>query len=136
MKKINKIFGPIIGALLIIGVIYTFYKSNQLHHHYAFAVGIITEITPPGYKGYGDYSVLFEYKVNGKTCRDNNNFKYCPGQNMVQIKALLIGKQFPVAYGTKDASGGVMLLTQYHADQFKYTLPDSVRFYDSVIMCK
>jgi len=136
MKKLDKIFGPIIAVFLIIGVIYAFYKSDQLHHNYAFAVGTVTEITPSGYENFGDYSVLYEYKVNGQTYRDNNNLKYCSGQNMAQIKVLLIGKQFPVAYGTKDASGGVLLLTQDHADQFKYTLPDSVKYYDSILTCK
>jgi hypothetical protein len=136
MKKINSLVGPIIAAFLIIGVIYAFYKSDQLHHHYAFTNGMVTQITSPGYKNYGDYSVLYEYKVNGQTYHDNDNCKYCPGQNMGQIKALLIGKKFPVAYGTKDASAGVLLLTQDDADKFKYTLPDSVKFYDSVLTCK
>src|SRR6185437_1665370 len=136
MERINKIFGPIIAGLLIIGVIYAFLKSDQLHHHYAFTVGTVTEITLPGYKSFGDYSILYEYEVNGKIYHDNNNFKNCSGQTMAQIKALLIGKTFPVAYGTTDASGGVLLLTQDHADQFKYTLPDSVRYYDSVLNCK
>lgn len=136
MKGVNKIFGPIIAGLLIIGVIYAFLKSDQLHHHYAFAVGTVTAITPPGYKSYGDYSVLYNYQVKGQTCRNNLNCKICSGQTVAQIKALLIGKQFPVAYDTKDAVTGVLLLTQDDADQFKYNLPDSVKYYDSVLSCK
>jgi hypothetical protein len=52
------------------------------------------------------------------------------------IKALLLGKKFPVVYGTKSPSIGYMLLSQDYADKFKYTLPDSVRYYDSVLNCK
>jgi len=136
MKKINRIIGPVIAAFLIFILIYAFYKSYQIHHHYAFTVGTVTKITPPGYKSYGDYSVLYKYEVNGRTYRDNNNCKYCSGQTMAQIQALLIGKQFPVAYDTNDASGGIMLLDQDHADQFKFILPDSLKFYDSVLTCK
>jgi hypothetical protein len=52
------------------------------------------------------------------------------------MKDLLLGKQFPVVYGTKDPSAGTMLLSQDYADRFKYQLPDTVRFYDSVLNCK
>ena|ERR1700677_4703280 len=136
MKKLNKIFGPVIAAFLIIGVIYAFYKRDQLHHYYAFAVGTVKAITPPGYKSYGDYSVLYNYEVNGHAYRNNLNCKICSGQTMTQIKALLIGKQFPVAYDTKDPVTGVLLLIQDDADKFKYTLSDSLKFYDSVLTCK
>lgn len=136
MKKLNKIFGPVIAALLIIGFIYMLYAGYQFRHHYAFAIGTVTEITPPGYKSSGDYSIIFKYKVNGKIYGGNNNLDFCNGQNRAQIKTLLIGKQFPVAYGIKSPSIGYMLLTQDYAYKFKYTLPDSVKYYDSVLYCK
>jgi hypothetical protein len=41
-----------------------------------------------------------------------------------------------VVYGTKSPSGGVMLLNQDYANNFKYQLPDSVMFYDTVLNCK
>lgn len=136
MKKIDKIGGPIIAALLIIGFIIMLYKGYQFRHHYAFAVGTVIAITPPGYKSSGDYSVMFNYKVNGKIYGGNNNLDFCSGQNRAQIKTLLTGKQFPVVYGIKSPSIGYMLLTQDYADKFKYTLPDSVKYYDSVLTCK
>jgi|GEM_PF-3285661 len=136
MKKKNKIGGYLALAFLIIGFLYMLYKGYQLRHHYAFAVGTVTEITPPGYKSSGDYSILFEYKVNGNIYRGNNNPNFCDGQSREQIKALLLGKQFPVVYGIKSPSAGFMLLDQDYANKYKYTLPDSVRFYDSILNCK
>jgi hypothetical protein len=136
MQKIDKIGGPIIAVFLVAGIVYAFYKSDQLHQHYAFTGGTVTAITPPGYRGYGDYSVLYTYVVNGRTYHDSKNYKSCSGQTRGQIKALLIGKHFPVVYDTIDAATGILLLIQDDADKFRYTLPDSVQFYDSVLTCK
>lgn len=112
------------------------YKGYQFRHHFAFTTGTVTDITPPGYKGSGDYSIVFEYTVNGELYHGNNDLDFCRGQNRKQIGALLLGKRFPVVYGTKSPSGGGMLLSQSFADKFKYILPDSVRYYDSVLYCK
>jgi hypothetical protein len=136
MKKANKIGGYIALAFLIIGFLYMLYKGYQFRHHFAFTTGTVTYITPPGYKSSGDYSIVFEYKVNGEVYHGNNNPNFCEGQSREQIKALLLGKQFPVAYGIKSPSAGFMLLNQDYANKFKYTLPDSVRYYDSVLTCK
>ena len=43
-------------------------------------------------------------------------------------------KQFPGVFAVKSPFGGTMLLTQDFADKFR--LPDSVRFYDSVLTCQ
>jgi hypothetical protein len=134
MKKINKTH--IVVSLFIIGFLCMIYYVYQFWHHFAFTTGTVIAITPPGYKGSGDYSIIFEYSVNGELYHGNNDPNFCSGQDMAQIKALLLGKRFPVVYGTKSPSVGHVLLSQDYADKFKYTLPDSVRYYDSVLYCK
>jgi len=132
----NKIGARIVVSLFIIAFICMLYKVYQFWHHFAFTTGMVTAITPPGYKSSGDYSIVFVYTVNGELYHGNNNLEYCSGQNMDQIKALLLGKRFPVVYGIKSPSGGALVLSQDYADKFKYQLPDSVRYYDSVLYCK
>jgi hypothetical protein len=132
----NKIGARIAVSLFIIGFLCMLYYGFQFRHHFAFTTGIVTDITPPGYKGSGDYSIVFEYMVNSERYHGNNDREFCRGQDKAQLKALLLGKRFPVVYGTKSPSIGYMLLSQDYADKFKYTLPDSVRYYDSVLNCK
>ena len=55
---------------------------------------------------------------------------------MSAIKALLVGKIFPVAYAVESPIAATLLLTQDNADRFKFGLPDSVKFYDSVLTCQ
>jgi hypothetical protein len=137
MISVNNKFGArIFVSLFIIGFFYMLYEGFQFRKHFAFTSGTVTAITPPGYKGSGDYSIIFEYTVEGKVYHGNNDPEFCRGQDRAQIKALLLGKRFPVVYGTKSPSGGTMLLSQDYADKFKYQLPDSVRYYDSVLNCK
>jgi len=135
-KKVNKIGGYIAVTFLIGMLIFIFYKRHQLLHHFAFTLGKVTEITKPGWKNYGDYSVLYEYKVNGKRYNANSNFKYCQGQSMATVNSLLVGKIFPVAYAVESPIAATLLLTEDNADRFKYVLPDSVKYYDSVLTCK
>jgi hypothetical protein len=132
----NKIGSYIVVSLFVIGFLCMLYKAYQFWHHFAFTTGTVIAITPPGYKSSGDYSIIFKYTVNGESYHGNNNPNFCSGQNRAQIKALLLGKQFPVVYGTKGPSAGVMLLNQDYANKFNYTLPDSIRYYDSVLNCK
>jgi hypothetical protein len=134
MKKINKTH--IVVSLFVIGFLCMLYYGYQFRKHFAFTTGTVAYITPPGYKGSGDYSIVFEYTVNGERYHGNNDLKFCAGQDRTQMKTLLLGKRFPVVYGTKSPSIGYMLLSQDYADKFKYTLPDSVRYYDSVLYCK
>jgi hypothetical protein len=135
-KKINKIGGYIAVGFLIGMLIFIFYKKHQLLHHFTFTSGRVTEITKPGWKNYGDYSILFEYQVNGKRYNANANFKYCQGQSMATANLLLVGKIFPVAYAVETPSVATIILTQENADRFKYVLPDSVKYYDSVLTCQ
>jgi hypothetical protein len=118
--------------MVIIGL----YKKYLLSHNFAFVTGKITEITRPGLKSSGDYSILYEYHVSVKRYGSNNNYNYCGHSGIKKLSALLVGKSFPVAYAVKDASTGIMLLTEESAIPFHYQLPDSVKFYDSVLTCK
>jgi hypothetical protein len=93
-KKANKTGGYIAVAFLIGMLIFIFYKKYQLVHHFSFTLGRVTEITKPGWKNYGDYSVLYEHEVNGKRYKANSNFKYCHGQSMSGLNSLLVGKDF------------------------------------------
>lgn len=136
MKKANKVGGYLALAFLIMMASIAIYKAYEIRHHFAFTTGIVTYITPPGYKSSGDYSIVFEYKVNGEVYHGNNNPNFCDGQTREKMKLLLLGKQFPVVYAVKSPSAGTMLLTQDNADRFKYTLPDSVKYYDSILTCK
>ncbi|HEV7423900.1 MAG TPA: hypothetical protein VGO21_01795 [Candidatus Paceibacterota bacterium] len=118
--------------MLIIGL----YKRHLLYQNFEFATGKVTEITLPGWKNSGDYSVLYEYQVSGKIYRGNNNYNYCGHMGITKLSTLLVGKSFPVAYAAKDASTGILLLSEVSANLFHFQLPDSVKFYDSVLTCK
>jgi len=106
MKTSKNIAGYIALSVFIIFIVCMLYKGYQFRHHFAFTKGTVIKITNSGYKSSGDYSVIFEYTVNGEIYHGNNNRDYCAGQSMTKIKALLIGKQFPVVYGTQSPSGG------------------------------
>jgi len=80
--------------MLIIGL----YKRHLLYNNFEFVVGKVTEITLPGWKSSGNYSVLYEYQVRGKLYRSNNNYNYCGQLGITKLSALLVGKSFPVAY--------------------------------------
>ncbi len=134
--KFNRIGSIIVIVFLISMVIIGLYKKYLLNHNFAFVTGKVTEITPPGWKSSGDYSILYEYHVSGKLYRSNDNYNYCGHMGITKLSALLVGKSFPVVYAVKDASTGIMLLTEESAVQFHYQLPDSVKFYDSVLTCK
>lgn len=135
-KKVTRIGGYVAVVFLIGMISFIFWKSYEVRHHFAFTTGKVVDITKPGWKNSGDYSIVFEYSVNAHTYNGNNNYNYCSGQSMSQLKSLFVGKHFPVVYAMKDPSGGFMLFTQNYADRYKYKLPDSIRFYDSVLTCK
>ena len=135
-KKFNRIGGIIATVFLITMLIIGLYKRHLLNQNFAFVAGRVTEITLPGWKSYGNYSVLYEYQVSGKQYRSNNNYNYCGQLGITKLSALLVGKRFPVVYAVKDASTGIMVLTEETAGRFQYQLPDSVKFYDSVLTCK
>ena len=135
-KKLNRI-GTFIVVSFFIGMLsFILLERHRLLHNYAFTTGNVVEITKPGWRNYGDYSILYNYEINGKVYNANSNFKYCYGQGMASLASLLVGKKFPVAYARESPFAADILLTQDNADRFKYTLPDSLRFYDSVLTCK
>lgn len=55
---------------------------------------------------------------------------------MSKMRLLFVGKQFPIAYSTKDISISNMILTLKDAERFKYKMPYSLLIYDSIIECK
>ena len=119
-----------------IGIAMLFYKRYQFMKNHVFTTGTVVEITGPGYHSTGDYSILYDYWVENKKYHRNENYNYCRGWTRQKIELLLVGKQFPVAFSANDPGVCSMLLTQDNADRFKYQLPDSVKFYDSVLSCK
>ena len=135
-RKFNKIGGIIAIVFPITMLFIGLYKRHLLKQNFAFAAGRVTEITLPGWKSSGDYSILFEYQVGGKKYRSNDNYNYCDHLGQTKLRALLVGKYFPVAYSVKDASTGVLLLTEETAGRFHFQLPDSVKLYDSLLACK
>lgn len=86
--------------------IYILQKASACSSFF-FTLGKVTEITKPGWKNYGDYSVLYEYKVNGKRYNANSNFKYCQGQSM-GVDAFLLDDNYiqPSFEHSIDLTGG------------------------------
>ena len=135
-KKTVKILGRVIWIFLLLGVAIIFYKKYRFMKSYKFTTGRVTEITGPGYHSTGDFSVIYDYQIDNKKYHNNESYNYCGGMSMSEAKSLLVGKQFPVAYSANDAGTCSMLITQENADRFHYQLPDSVKYYDSVLTCK
>jgi len=80
--------------------------------NYEFTSCKITEVTVPGYKSSGNYSIHYEFWVDNKMYRGNQNYNYCEGLNMAKIKSLLEGKKFPVAYCANDPGTCFMLISK------------------------
>jgi hypothetical protein len=134
-KKIGRIGLPVILVFFACMISYGVYKGYQIHHHFAFTTGTVTGIIGPRW-GDTKYDIIFEYKVNGEIYSNNDGYSTCEYLSHSKLVSLMVAKQFPVVYATKSPSGGFMLLTQDFANRYKFQLPDSVRFYDSVLSCK
>jgi hypothetical protein len=122
-------------GLLAAGIAYLGWKGYQLRHHFAFTAGTVTRVSGPG-RSAGDYSIIYTYEVGGKRYSNDNTYSFCPGQSRKGLGDLLVGKRFPVVYAVKDPWGGFMVLNQDYADKYHYQLPDSVRYYDTLLTCK
>lgn len=125
-----------IGLLLLGGIATAIIKRYMLFKHYAFVIGQIAYVTPPGMKTAGDYSIIYRYKVSDHEYSGNRNKYYCGHLSRSYLKDLLVGKEFPVAYSINDAGSSLILVTQKDAEQFKYNFPDSLAKYDSILTCK
>ncbi|MEO5594476.1 MAG: hypothetical protein ABIR15_13740 [Chitinophagaceae bacterium] len=132
----KKLSGLALLVFFAIVVCVGLFKRHQFSENYKFTAGKVTEITLPGWKSSGDYSVLYEYLLNGKIYRNNTNRSYCKGASISKLKLLLTDKKFTVAYSAKDYGVSSILLTQADADVVQYVLPDSVKVYDSILGCK
>jgi hypothetical protein len=136
MEKVNKYLGYAILMFIIFWIGRTFYKNNQLKSDYKFTKGKVNDIVSSGWKGYGDYSLLYDYTIDGVKYASNVNYKLCDGLTKGKVRASLMNKFFPVAYSAKDITQSVILITQEDAAMFKYTIADSLLVYDSILMCK
>jgi hypothetical protein len=134
----NKIFIAIIICFFLIGGFYTIYSRYQLKHNYEITVAHIYDIQVAGYRNGGDYSILYEFYVNGKKYINNNNYNYCGDLNLNKIRSLLKGKDIAVAYPSAAHNLGIgqLLLTQRDAERFNYKISDSLLIYDSIFTCK
>lgn len=116
---------------------FMFYRKHELLENYKITAGKVTEINRPGWKSYGDFSVHFEYIINGIKYKSDVNYKYCTGLGASKVNSLLVGKYFPIVYAVSDPQTSTILLTIENAARFKtYQLPDSLKRYDSVLHCK
>src|ERR1700733_4912238 len=104
MKNVKRIGGIVVTLFLISMLLIAIYKRHLLLSNFAFTTGTVSDVTLPGWKGSGDFSILYEYSVNGIMYKSNNNYSYCHGQSIAKLKSLLMRKQFPVAYAVRDAT--------------------------------
>jgi hypothetical protein len=78
-KKLNRI-GGLMALAFLIGMLFVgIYKRHLLPTHFQFTKGIVTEITPAGWKSSGDYSILYQYWVKDKAYCGNSNYNFCRG---------------------------------------------------------
>ena len=111
----------LIIAFLIIGPCYFLFLRHEFDNNYSFCIGRVTEITPPGWKSSGDYSVLYTFEINNKTYSNNVNLNFClRGLTIADIRSLILNKRFAIAYDTKPPWSNLMILTPSSAERFKY----------------
>jgi hypothetical protein len=69
-NKINmdrKILGGIaVLFLFILSIGIIFYRKYRFLNDFKLTTGKVTEITLPGWKSSGDFSILYEYRINNK----------------------------------------------------------------------
>ncbi len=136
MKNVNKYLGYAVLFFIVFWIGRGIYKNNQFKGDYKITTGRVNGITSPGWKGYGDYSLLYDYTVNGIRYTSNHNYKLCNGLSKDKVGSLVINKSFPIAYSVKDITQSVMIITQEDATMFNYVIPDSLLSYDSLLTCK
>ena len=134
-KQKNKIGGYIGIAFLVVAFVLMVYNALDFGRHHKFTQGIVTNITGT-YKDGGNYSIIFQYSVNGKKYFGNNNDNFCGDLTMGKIRTLLIGKTFAVAYSENHVSVGAMIIKKDFAIKMGCNLPDSCLVYDSILTCK
>jgi hypothetical protein len=124
-----------IAFFVIVGVVIG-YRAILLKKDHQLTIGVVTSIDVSGYKSGGDYSINYEYFVNGQKYSDNYNSDFCSGQSIHKLNELLSGRRFPVAYSTRYPGDGVILITEGMAKKYNFVLPDSLKKYDSLVTCK
>ena len=127
----------IIFISLILGAVC--YTSVHFNHHHKITVGTIKKIRRGGgYKSGADYTVFFEFQVNGRTyLSGSNSYNLCGELNFDEVKQLLLNKKFPVVYDEKYISNNGMLITLRDGSSLTdFKRPDSLLVYDSILTCK
>ncbi len=112
------------------------YENFQFKNDFKITIGQVNKITTPGWKNSGDYSMIYEYKINGRKYTGNNNYEFCGTITMQKMSELLVNQYFPVAYSSKDMAQSSIIVTQKSADMFNYKIPDSLLVYDSILSCR
>ena len=125
----------IVIILIALFVVVGLFKRNEFEKHYITTSGMITDIVSAGSKNSGDYSVLYEFKVNGHTIQGSCNHYLCGSLTFDYLKGLLRNKSFPILYSTTASSQNVIVLTIKEATRFNFNIPDSIKKYDSIINC-
>jgi len=134
--KIKKMTIIVVFVFFAIIVFEIFYQNFLFTQNYKFAKGEITDITKPRWKNSGDFSILYNYQVNGKIYNSDESYNLCNNLTREMVIYLLKNKKFPVAYSVKNPSIRSMIITQDNAKRFKYIIPDSLLIYDSILTCK
>jgi hypothetical protein len=134
MKKISSI---IMGIAMAAFLSYIIYRAFQLRNNFRFTTGHIYDIRASGNKyNAGDFAIFYEYFVDGVKYQGDNGYFYCDSGSLKKIKLLFMGKSFPLVYAENIHGAGFLIITQKGADKYNYTIPDSLRMYDSVLSCK
>ncbi len=137
MNNFKKYFGLTIFFLLLFFLVIGFIKRGEFEKEHKIAVGFVKEISRPGSKSSGDYSILYEFYIDNRAVVNNSNYFLCNDLTYATVREILVNKSFPVAY-----SDGLLfrqnslIITLKDAERFNYNFPDSLLIYDSLLSCK
>jgi hypothetical protein len=136
IKDVNKYTGFVVLFFIVFWIGRSIYKNYQFKGDYKITIGRVNGIASSGWKSSGDYSLLYDYTINGIRYTANSNYNLCDGLSKDKVGSLVINKFFPVAYSVKDVTKSVIIITQKEATIFNYVIPDSLLSYDSLLTCK
>jgi hypothetical protein len=135
MKYIKIITTVLLSILIAFWLFWSDYKIRHLRTNFIITTGHITGITGASFKN-NNRSVLYDYLVNGKTLHGENNLSPCVTMNSQELLQLLANTKFAVAYDFDDTSKSEIILREREAKIYKFHLPQSLKFIDSLLSCK
>ena len=133
-KKNSKLITIVLILVLITS--WALWKRHQFSKNYKICIGNINRITTPGWKQSGDYTILYEFKVEGKTYNGTTNRNFCGNLDMDKVRSLLVNKSFPIAYLPGDCETCTLILNNDDARRFNYHLSEDLNKYDSILTCQ